>query len=92
MAYDKVEKEDLIVRDYLAAERTYLANERTLLAYCRTALILFVSSLTMLKVFEHNFVLIVIAYVFLPLSVAAVLFGLYRFLKVRALLRKFRQP
>ena len=31
-------QEQLILRDYLAAERTALANERTFLSYIRTAL------------------------------------------------------
>jgi putative membrane protein len=36
--YARFEREELIVRDYLAADRTALANERTFLAYVRTAL------------------------------------------------------
>jgi uncharacterized membrane protein YidH (DUF202 family) len=43
----------IILRDYLALERTRLANERTLLAYTRTALMLFVSGVTLIKVFEQ---------------------------------------
>ena len=33
-----VEQEELVLRDYLATERTVLSNERTFLAYLRTAL------------------------------------------------------
>lgn len=36
--YTRFNQEELIVRDYLAADRTSLANERTFLAYVRTAL------------------------------------------------------
>jgi putative membrane protein len=36
--YARFKQEELIVRDYLAADRTALANERTFLAYVRTAL------------------------------------------------------
>ena len=41
--YEKYPKEDLILRDWLAADRTELANERTFLAYIRTALAIIVT-------------------------------------------------
>ena len=36
-------REELILRDHLALDRTRLANERTLLSYLRTALMLMVA-------------------------------------------------
>jgi putative membrane protein len=36
--YTRFKQEELILRDYLAADRTALANERTFLSYVRTAL------------------------------------------------------
>ena len=38
MAYEKFGKEELILRDELAIERTKLAEERTYLAYLRTGM------------------------------------------------------
>ncbi len=38
--YTRFKKEELILRDYLAADRTKLANERTLMAYIRTSVAL----------------------------------------------------
>ena len=38
--YSRFKEEELICRDYLAADRTVLANERTLMAYIRTSLAL----------------------------------------------------
>ena len=38
--YIRFKKEELILRDYLAADRTVLANERTLMAYIRTSVAL----------------------------------------------------
>lgn len=38
MAYEKVGKEDLILRDELAIQRTKLSEERTYLAYIRTGM------------------------------------------------------
>lgn len=36
--YARFERDQLILRDVLAVERTYVANERTLLGYVRTSL------------------------------------------------------
>jgi putative membrane protein len=44
--------ENLILRDHLAIDRTRLANERTLLSWLRTALMMLVSGITLLKLFE----------------------------------------
>lgn len=38
--YTRFKKEELILRDYLAVDRTALANERTLLSYIRTSVAL----------------------------------------------------
>ncbi len=38
--YSRFKKEELILRDYLAADRTILANERNLLSYIRTSVAL----------------------------------------------------
>lgn len=42
---------DLILRDYLAADRTAMSNERSILAYIRTALTLIVSGASAIKFF-----------------------------------------
>ena len=44
-----VNKEKIILRDYLALERTKLANERTLFAYIRTSLYLLLAGLTLIQ-------------------------------------------
>ena len=38
--YTQFKREELILRDYLAADRTVLANDRTLMAYIRTSVAL----------------------------------------------------
>lgn len=40
--YARFRQEEMILRDYLAADRTSLANERTLMSYVRTALAFFI--------------------------------------------------
>lgn len=48
--YATTVKEQLILRDRLAIDRTILANERTLLAYVRTALTLFLVGMSFIHV------------------------------------------
>jgi putative membrane protein len=74
----------LILRDVLAIDRTRLANERTLLAWLRTGLMLSVSGVTLIKLFEGLPLLEITGYALIPCGFFAVAFGLYRFLHVRA--------
>jgi putative membrane protein len=46
--YQKFIKEELILRDQLAIDRTKLSNDRTLLSFSRTALTLLISGITAL--------------------------------------------
>lgn len=69
---------EMILRDYLARDRTKLANERTLLAYIRTFIGLLASGAGLVKLFEEpafiatGFVLMAVSPVFL--IVGAVVF------------------
>jgi putative membrane protein len=74
----------LILRDVLAIDRTRLANERTLLAWLRTGLMLLVSGVTLIKLFEGQPLAEVTGYVLMPLGAVAAVFGLYRYLRVKA--------
>ena len=47
---DKNTPNELIIRDYLAMQRTSLANVRTLLSYIRTSLYFLVSGTALIKV------------------------------------------
>jgi putative membrane protein len=49
------EKESLILRDYLAADRTALSIDRTILSYIRTALTTFVAGISLIKFFDSFF-------------------------------------
>lgn len=46
--YSKFSRDDLILRDELAIDRTLLANERTLLAYLRSAVALLIAGVTII--------------------------------------------
>lgn len=85
---DYQNKEKIILRDFLALERTTLANERTLFAYIRTSLYLILGGigLIQLKDFEN---IKWVGFFALAMSLFLIIFGLFRFYKLRKKLRKF---
>ena len=46
--YENFSRDELILRDHLAIDRTTLANERTILAYVRTALAIAAAGATLI--------------------------------------------
>jgi len=87
MAYDRFQRDQLILRDELALDRTKLANERTLLAYVRTAIMLLVSGVSLLKLFPESFAAVSSGWVLNALGGAVAVTGLLRFVRVRRSLR-----
>lgn len=83
-------KEKIILRDYLALERTTLANERTLFSFIRTSLYLLVGGIGLIKLkdFESLRWLGELAIV---ISVLLVIYGLVRYFLLRRKLHKFYQ-
>jgi len=84
-AYLKVDRSEMILRDYLAIDRTILANQNTFLAYIRTALTLFVAGITFIRFFDQVVVEIV-GWVFIPVGLATFVIGLIRYNKKRVVL------
>jgi len=82
MAYGKFTEEELILRDYLAIDRTVLANERTFLAYIRTALTLFVAGVSFVQFFDSALVEIV-GWAFIPVGIVTFIIGLLRYTKMK---------
>ncbi|MGR3809151.1 DUF202 domain-containing protein [Jiulongibacter sp. NS-SX5] len=76
------EKKDLILRDWLAIERTKLANERTFLAYFRTAFVFLATGLTFLKLDYFEDVRWV-GFIFLGLFPITLILGIIRWIKVK---------
>ncbi|OGK11917.1 hypothetical protein A2954_06485 [Candidatus Roizmanbacteria bacterium RIFCSPLOWO2_01_FULL_37_12] len=70
-------KEELILRDYLAADRTMLAVDRTFLSYIRTALYLFVAGVSLAKFFD-SYLIQVIGWVLIPSGILTFIVGLER--------------
>ena len=79
--YDKA-FDEMIMRDFLALDRTRLANERTFLAYFRTFIGLFAAGVGLVKFVESQ-IYVVIGYIFIAISPFIVVIGVARFLYIR---------
>lgn len=76
-------KDEMILRDYLAYDRTRLALTRTFLSIARTALGLLASGAG-LVILQENRTLIVLGYVLIAVAAAVMAFGIlywYRYKK-----------
>jgi len=72
---------DIILRDYLARDRTQLAIERTFLAYIRTALGLFSAGVACIKLIEDSPLLYKLGYVFMFVAPIILIIGVFRLMK-----------
>lgn len=75
-------KEDMILRDFLATDRTILANERTLLAYLRTFISFFATGIGFIK-FVDNTLVVFLGYVLVVFSIIVLIFGFKRYTKTK---------
>jgi len=85
-AYDTTE--DIILRDFLALERTTLANERTLFAYIRTSLYLILGGIALLQLEELDR-LKWLGHVSYVISAFLLTFGIIRYTLLKRKLNKF---
>jgi putative membrane protein len=85
--YDTFSSKQLLLRDYLALDRTSMANERTLLAYIRTALALVVVGGSLLKFFD-DVMLDIIGIVFIMIAIGTTALGIVRFRQVYRLINR----
>ena len=79
--------EEMILRDYLALDRTKLANERTLLSYIRAFIYFIVSGVGFIELTDNP----VYTYIGIALASVSPVFlavGVYRFLKLKKALKK----
>ena len=83
MAYESFTRDELILRDHLALDRTRLANERTLLAYLRTALMMMVTGATAVKFIGESRTVIVTGWIFIGLGALVAVIGTWRFLAMQ---------
>jgi len=87
-SYEFDNKEKIILRDYLALERTRLANERTLFAYIRTSLYLVLGGIAFLQLqgFEK---IKWLGYLSLALSIVFLVFGILKYYHLKNKLKKY---
>lgn len=87
-SYNFENKEEIILRDYLALVRTRLANERTLLTYIRFSLYLILAGLAFLQLdgFENIKWLVYVAF---AISGVSLVIGITKFYHLRNRLNTF---
>lgn len=88
---DYQNKEEIILRDHLALERTKLANERTLLSYLRTSLYLFLGGLALLEMAEIVKVR-TLGFVSILLSIIFLLIGIFRYNQLKKHMKSLYKP
>jgi putative membrane protein len=88
--YSDVDTAEMSLRDHLATDRTFLSNQNTFLAYIRTALTLFVAGVTFIRFFDQQLVEI-IGWTFIPVGVATFFVGLFRYNRLRQLLKRIQR-
>lgn len=81
-------RDEIILRDYLALERTSLSNERTMLSYIRSALYFIVGGVALIKL-EGFRKLRILGYISLALALAFALVGIIRFLIMKQRLKRY---
>lgn len=74
-------EDDMILRDFLALDRTILANERTLLSYTRTAMAFVITGVTFIKFFGSP-TMTVVGWLCIPVGVAILAWGVIRYRKI----------
>lgn len=84
-------QEDLILRDYLAIDRTILANERTFLAYIRTALAISAAGASFIKFFE-SLPMTIIGWAMVPVGIIVLLIGVRRYRQMQVIVPLQKQP
>ncbi len=89
--YSGSSSEDLVLRDYLAAQRTVLANERTVLAYLRTTFALFIGGASLVQFFDH-LATQVVGYAFIPIAIVVTAVALRKYFAMRKLLAEIGSP
>lgn len=78
--YEEFKREEMILRDWLALDRTVLANKRTFLAYGRTSIALMALGIAFVKLIHHRF-FEVSGFVLMTLGIVVFFIGLREFLR-----------
>lgn len=74
---------------FLAFDRTVFAYERTALAYLRTAMTFLIASVSLIKLFEREWIN-AIGYALLPIMFYLVYLGIKKFVELNKMLEKYK--
>lgn len=88
--YESFSKEELILRDQLAIDRTILANERTILSYIRTALAMIAAGGALIHFFEEIWIK-ALGVLFIFFGIVIIVVGFFRYKKVDRLIKKVKK-
>lgn len=80
--------EKIILRDFLAMERTTLANERTFFSYIRTSFYLIIAGIAFIKLEDFD-PLSWVGYALFGISAFLLTFGIYRYQILQKKLNRF---
>ena len=89
-SYENFSKNELILRDYLAIDRTILANERTILAYIRTALALAAAGATIIY-FSADSLIKLLGGILIFLGFGILVIGIQRYMKMKKSINKIKR-
>ncbi|MEX1000879.1 MAG: DUF202 domain-containing protein [Crocinitomicaceae bacterium] len=81
-------QEKIILRDFLAMERTTLANERTLFAYLRAGLYLIIAGFAFLKLKDFSEIKW-LSYTMFGFSAVLIIYGMNRYIILKRKLKVF---
>ena len=82
--------ERMILRDYLAVDRTIMTNETSFMSYVRTALTLIAAGATLLKFFDTDAFTQITGWVFIVVGGWLSIHGYIKFQKTDQILRKVK--
>ncbi|MEK9176036.1 MAG: DUF202 domain-containing protein [Patescibacteria group bacterium] len=88
--YTNFLKEELILRDHLAIDRTVLSNESTLLAYIRTSLAVIAAGATLIHFFDEIIIKLFGAICVIAGTIILVL-GYLRYRKMNKLIKEIKR-
>ena len=74
--------DEMILRDFLALDRTLLANKRTLLSYVRTSIGLLASGIGMVKLVTDG-IINILGFVFIASALPVLIIGVVEYVKMQ---------
>ncbi|HEX3099565.1 MAG TPA: DUF202 domain-containing protein [Patescibacteria group bacterium] len=89
LPYEK-DHEQMILRDYLAVDRTLMTNETAFMSYIRTSLTLIAAGATLMKIFSSEFSMQVLGWAFILIGGWLAVHGYNRFRKTDEILHKVK--